>query len=190
MTATYSLKDDLGRLKYLTTDECVAAMAEAELLKPRQRMFFYTLYHTGGRIAEVLALRYGDVDLKDGCVSLVTLKRRNKAKVIRRRVPVPPTYLQMMDLVFEFSRGKPGKLLWPNTKRTAQYWIEGIFKRAGLDHHSTHSIRHTFAKRAVMKDIPPTLLKEWMGHSSIDTTSIYTQIGGDEEKELSKRMWE
>lgn len=190
MRQAYSLKDNSGRIKYLMEAECTRALAEADKLKPKPRMFFNTLYHTGGRIAEVLALRYGDIDLLGEEVSLITLKRRNKDKEIRRRVPVPPTYLKMMDLVFEINRNKPNKLLWPNTKRAAQYWIEGIFERAGLQHHSTHSIRHTFAKRAVMKEIPPTLLKEWMGHSSVDTTSIYTQIGGDEEKKFAKRMWE
>ncbi len=39
---------------------------------------------------------------------------------------------------------------------------------------SVHDLRHTFAKSLSYKNIDITVIKELLGHSSIQTTAIYT----------------
>ena len=41
-----------------------------------------------------------------------------------------------------------------------------------------HKFRHTFGVAAVLSGVPLNVLQEWMAHSLIFITSIYTQITG------------
>ena len=50
---------------------------------------------------------------------------------------------------------------------------------AGLDAQrfekaSTHWMRHTFARQALVDGVPIEVASELLGHASIDTTSIYS----------------
>jgi site-specific recombinase XerD len=38
--------------------------------------------------------------------------------------------------------------------------------------------RYTFAVKAIMDNVPLNVLQQWLGHSSIFTTSTYTQLTG------------
>ncbi|WP_369907623.1 tyrosine-type recombinase/integrase [Thermoplasma sp. Kam2015] len=39
-----------------------------------------------------------------------------------------------------------------------------------------HKFRHIFAVKAIMDQISLNVLQQWLGYSSVFTTSIYTQI--------------
>ncbi|MHB1758439.1 MAG: tyrosine-type recombinase/integrase [Leptospirillum sp.] len=39
-----------------------------------------------------------------------------------------------------------------------------------------HILRHTFATRQFEAAIPPAIVKNWMGHSSLITTLIYEHV--------------
>ncbi|MGC8563259.1 MAG: tyrosine-type recombinase/integrase, partial [Thermoplasmata archaeon] len=41
-----------------------------------------------------------------------------------------------------------------------------------------HKFRHTFAVKAIMSGVPLNVLQKWLGHSSVFTTSVYTEIMG------------
>ncbi len=45
-----------------------------------------------------------------------------------------------------------------------------------------HGLRHGFGVQALMKDVPLPLLQRWMGHADLETTAIYLQVIGNEEK--------
>ncbi len=51
-------------------------------------------------------------------------------------------------------------------------------------------LRHGFAVASLMKGVPLPILQQWMGHASLETTAIYTQIFGAEEREFACRLWE
>jgi len=42
----------------------------------------------------------------------------------------------------------------------------------------------------LVKNIPITLIKKWLGHSSLTTTSIYLDVANQEEKIIAKKIWE
>lgn len=52
--------------------------------------------------------------------------------------------------------------------------VNRIYERAGLDCSGLHVLRHTFAKNLIDNDKPITILQSLLGHSSLQTTSIYT----------------
>ena len=54
---------------------------------------------------------------------------------------------------------------------------------------SAKGLRHSYAINAISKGVPLPLIKRWMGHSSIQTTEIYLEIVGTEERKFAERMW-
>lgn len=53
---------------------------------------------------------------------------------------------------------------------------------------SSRGLRHGFAVHAVNK-APITMVKKWLGHSNLETTAIYLDVIGTEEREIAKRLW-
>jgi integrase len=39
------------------------------------------------------------------------------------------------------------------------------------------------------RKIPLPIVQRWLGHSRLETTAIYLDVSGDEERELAKRLW-
>lgn len=58
-----------------------------------------------------------------------------------------------------------------------------------FEHFSSHTMRHTFATRALEKGIPPKVVQEYLGHKKIDTTlDIYTHVLPETKKEEIKKI--
>ncbi len=51
-----------------------------------------------------------------------------------------------------------------------------------------HKFRHTFAVKAIMDGVPLNVVQKWLGHSSVFTTSVYTDITGMDTKEWMNRI--
>jgi integrase/recombinase XerD len=78
-----------------------------------------------------------------------------------------------------------GRYLFPSRTRTrehlSRYQINVLMKQylttAGLPrHYSPHWLRHTFATQLLNAGVPLEILKELMGHHSIQITLRYTQL--------------
>ena len=186
-TSEMTLFDSQGRRKYLCRAELERFLAAAGNLPPRERAFCQTLAYSGGRLAEVLALRKMDIDRKQGAIVIKSLKKRDKTH--HRSVPVPPALIATLELVFDLGRGKGSQVLWPVTIRQANRWVMRAMHAAGLEQYSPRSLRHTFGVTAVTSGVPLTAIKKWLGHADLKTTAIYVNAMGDEERGLAERMW-
>jgi len=51
------------------------------------------------------------------------------------------------------------------------------------------ALRHGFAMGAILNGVPLNVLQRWMGHAGIETTAIYVNVIGLEERALAQRMW-
>ena len=45
-----------------------------------------------------------------------------------------------------------------------------LTEKAGIPVSGQHVLRHTFATRCIEADIPPVVLKNWLGHTNIHIT--------------------
>jgi len=54
---------------------------------------------------------------------------------------------------------------------------------------SPKAARHAFAVDAIRVGVALNLVQRWMGHARIETTSIYADVTGDEERTIAERMW-
>ena len=161
----------------------------------------YTAVSTGLRQAELLGLRWRDVDFdfKSILVSRTLYKRRGvyefkepKRAHSRRRVNMTPklaAYLKEYkaereslllhlgrlprpdDLVFAKVEGKP---LDP---ALLSHNFARIVKRAGLENVRFHDLRHTFASLMLLRGARSKVISEALGHSSVAfTMDVYSHI--------------
>ena len=179
-----------GQRKYLTPEERAGFIAAAKQLKSRSaRTYCLTLAVTGARISEPLELTPLHIDWVARTITLRTLKRR---KLVHRIIPVPDDLLDMIELVHDTgNRRNVGLALWPIDRATAHRWVKQAMQIAGIigDQASAKGLRHGFAIAALEKNVPLNIVSRWLGHSNLQTTAIYGNFTGKEERGLAARMW-
>ena len=161
MTEKLDLFTADGQRKYLTPDERQSFIAAAKSHPDTKgRTFCLTLAHAGCRISEALQLDFRRVDLKAGQLIFRTLKKRD-GKAHHRAVPVPPDYLDGLDLVHDVRavqrrRRKIAEVLWPMSRATGWRRVAEVMAMAGIEgpHASPKGLRHAFGVHALMKEIP------------------------------------
>jgi integrase len=162
---------DRRRVRRALTAEEVERLLE--VAEPRGRKLWYLLaYMAGLRLAELKRLRWGDLDLKAGVLTV----RQGKAKRVDR-VPLHP------DLRAELARVRPTGTLpsapvFP-TAPTNETRVKD-YRRAGiklLDDEGRvadlHSLRVTLATTLAVKGVPPQVLRKIMRHSRSSTTEQF-----------------
>ena len=147
----------------------------------RDRAIMELLYSSGLRLAELVGLNVGDLDLRDRMVSVVGGKGRKD-----RRVPVGSVAARVLErwLVERAALikvgetavfvGRRGERLGPRAvqKRVAQWAV-----RQGLSMHVyPHLFRHSFATHLLESSQELRGVQELLGHADISTTQVYTHL--------------
>lgn len=188
-----SLYDCHGRRKYLTSNERRAFAAAALRSAPLIQTFCLTLLYTGARVSEVLALTPERIDHANSVIIFETLKRRRRG--VFRAIPVPKELIERLVRVHGFSPPviacEPGARLWHWSRTTAWKHVKAVMEAAGVPRSiaSPKAARHAFAVDAIQLGIALNLVQRWMGHARIETTSIYADVTGEEERTIAERMW-
>jgi len=76
--------------------------------------------------------------------------------------------------------GAPGDLVAPVDARVDSRRFARFLARCGIPAagRTPHSCRHTYAGLMTATGVPGALLGAYLGHSSADTTAIYTKLAG------------
>jgi integrase/recombinase XerD len=182
------LFDRDGKRKYLNQSErkayFQAASSEGDLA---ERTFCLTLFYTGCRISEGLNLTPQRVDLRGKTVVFETMKRR--ARGFFRSVPIPESLAKMLGEIIV--PANPSVPVWTYSRTTAFRLVKEGMKRAGVTGAMAcpKGLRHGFAVACIAQDIPLTTVQKWLGHARLETTAIYLNATGDEERAFAKRLW-
>jgi len=170
------------RERYLSDDEYAAMWRELDAYRgnPSAVAAIKLLALTGLRHREVLALEWRDVDERAG-----TLRLR-ASKTGARTVPVSDAALglvleQPRRDVYVFPRVRGGRM-WSVTDPWSR-----IRSRAGLEDVRLHDLRHSFASRAVRQGVPLIVVRDLLGHSSIQTTQRYSHVDDGHLREAASR---
>lgn len=151
------------------------------------------MYASGARIAEVAALRVGDIDFSTATVRLFGKGSKE------RMVPLYPRALRAVgdyladgrpelaakgrrpsDALFLSSRGNP---MGTDALRLR---FERAATAAGLPSSVTpHTMRHTYATELLSGGADLRSVQELLGHASISTTQVYTHLSVDRLKEAA-----
>ena len=182
VTTVNNLRSGPQELTFWDRVQSEAFLAKVRSLRPPWEAFFTCALHTGMRLGELLALRWGDVDF----VKRQLIVRRNYThghegtpKSGRNRV-VP-----MSDTLFEVLRSHRhlnGDLVFPDdtgsylrrSKVKHPFWT--CTRAAGLPRIRIHDLRHSFASQLVMAGVPLAGVKELLGHSDVRMTMRYAHL--------------
>lgn len=186
--------------KYLLAPEVTALLHY--LPDWHQHAFINTLWNTGARLNEALALRRRDFHLNDDIPHVVirTAKQRRagggrpkKGKSANRVVPLSdPAYVDEMRRLFASTReqfeedvitGERRALpVWSVSDRTVRNWLVRAIDAAGRDGVrfsitiSPHTFRHSFAMHLLYGHVHPKVIQGLMGHEKFESTEVYTKI--------------
>lgn len=186
MTFAPQLFDEAGRRKYLSNDELARFIRVARNADPQTQAFCLLLAHGGCRISEALAITPQHLDHENKRVIFRTLKRR---RTVFRAVPIPDA---LMRQLVRLARGGTDDIrLWPWARQTAWRKVKVMMERAGIEGAmaSPKGLRHGYGIKAAVSNVPPNLIQRWLGHAKPETTLIYLDAVGVEERQFAKRMW-
>ncbi len=177
------LRDRNGQRKYLNQAEREVFFYLADKLTPDKRAFCQVLYFTGCRISEALSLTSENIDLADQVIIIETLKRRRAG--LYRAIPVPPVLLTELKSMSESGQ------LFDFSRTGAWRIVKSIMSDAGI--HGTHAtakgLRHGFGIAHAAQNTPLNLIQKWLGHASSETTKVYLDAVGEEERSFAMRVW-
>lgn len=146
----------------------------------RDRAMVKLLLATGLRAIEVRNLKVSQLEL-----DLTVIGKGNKERTI-------PLQCQVLDEVLEYVNSRDirseyvfcnqkGGILGESTIRTI---IKKYVRKAGLPEKiSTHKLRATYATTLYDRDVDVMMMKELLGHESLETTNRYTKINREKKRE-------
>jgi len=172
------------------------AIFNTKLRIARDRAIIELLYSTGLRVSELTRLNKQDVDMVRK--EFRVLGKGKKARVVflsDRAVQALHNYFSMrtdglLPLFLNYSnRIKSEDVLDENKRRLTTVSVENIIRtyaaHAGLTKRVTpHVLRHSFATHLLQNGADIRAVQEMLGHSSITTTQIYTNITHKHLKEV------
>jgi integrase/recombinase XerD len=133
-------------------------------------------YGVGLRVSELVMMKVGDVDCLQKIIHLKSTKgSKHRLSIIPEKLVDQLAFLIQKkvssDYVFESERG--GHL----ASRSIQKVFTRAIAAAGINKPATfHSLRHSFATHLLEKGTNLRVIQKLLGHSSIQTTQIYTQV--------------
>lgn len=172
--------------KALTVDQVLSLLDAPDTATPlglRDAALLETMYATGCRVAEVVALDTGDLDVESSS-ALVTGKGNKQRLVLlgRHAVDALKTYLGTR-LELKGGRPDPGALfLSVRGRRLTRQAVWQIVKKHAVDAGipvadvSPHVLRHSAATHMVEGGADLRVVQEMLGHATIGTTQMYTRV--------------
>jgi len=160
---------------------------------------FMTMYYTGIREGELLALTPADIDFTNKTVTInKSYQRLNNEDIItspktpksNRVIPIPnglcACLKEYMSHCYEL---QPGDRLFPYTKFFLYHEMERGCKLSGVKRIRVHDIRHSHASLLVEMGFSPLLIAERLGHEKVQTTmDTYSHLYPNKQLEVARQL--
>ena len=163
--------DQMAQLLNIKGDDRVAS---------RDRAIMELLYSSGLRLAELVGLDIGAVDLNDGLVRVTGKGNKERIIPVGRKALAAVTEWQRIranDAAVEEQAlfvGRRGRRISP---RTVQAMVRRRAVAAGLPKRVyPHLFRHSFATHMLESSGDLRGVQEMLGHADISTTQVYTHL--------------
>ena len=212
-------KDKQKTVRNLRNEKCYgmgeirAFLSALRQEKPLHRILLLTSVVLGARRAEVVALRWNDVDFDENCIYID--KSAYKLKGQQQALKSPKSEQGYRCIFFpEIYRDE--LLSWKHEQQkiretAGKGWREQGFiftrdngdmfslygltdlcawfeKKNSFRHLKLHGLRHTFDSLLCSKGIGMETIKELMGHKSVSTTEIYTHAMTEDKQKAAEAM--
>lgn len=175
------------RVRFLSDDERQRLLEACKRSKsPYLYIVLILALSTGARKTEILSLRWPDVDLQRGIITLHKTKNRD-----RRALPLTGYAL---DLMHQHGKVRPidTDLVFPGLDRQSPADIglawEKARDRAGITDFRFHDLRHTAASYLAMNGASLAEIAEILGHKSFDMVKRYAHLSEQHTAGVVARM--
>lgn len=183
-------KKDKRLPKYITNEEVDAIFKVPDITSPlgqRNRLILELLYGGGIRVSELCSIKVNDIDIDNKTIRI--LGKGGKERIVF----YGSTCAEILELYLSDGRNillnkKNNEYLIigaykkdkPLTTRSVQLILNDIIEKASIKKKITpHVLRHTFATHLLNEGCDILIVKELLGHSSLDTTGIYTHVSNE-----------
>ncbi len=172
------MKEDKTLPKILSRDEIASLLGRCGNLK--HKAMFALAYGSGLRVSEICALHVKDIDSKEMRVFVKSGKRNKDRYTLLSRYT-----LEVLRDYWRHDRpNHPEGLLFPGwrnlspiTSKSINLAFERWLRIAGITKKvSIHSLRHAFATHLLEDGTDLFTIKELLGHSSINSTTVYLHL--------------
>lgn len=173
--------------EFLSEEEMMHLLEEnrkrSDFLAKRDQAFIELLFASGLRLGEIIRLTYPQIDEEEKTIRVVG--KGNKERITRfddvakEALEIYTKELRPLllgekkdqGIVFLNNKGDP------LTERGGEYLVENVAKKCSYPLHiHPHMFRHSFATELVDHGADLRVVQGLLGHESISTTSIYTDI--------------
>jgi len=189
-------------IKFLKLDQLERLLSAPDASTPagaRDRAILESLFSTGLRVAELVRLNRDQLRIRPATdfLEISVVGKGSKIRTVyfsERAVQWLKKYLEARDdldaaLFVNFNLGSKDS----SSRRLSIRSIENIVKKyivmAGLPTNSTpHTLRHSFATDLLAQGVDLRLVQEFLGHSNIATTQIYTHVTNKQLRDVHKKF--
>lgn len=190
--ATHALPDFFSEKEIdslLTANE-----KRTDKLKDRDQALLMLMFASGLRASEVVNLTFNQVDF-DNRIMKVSGKG-NKDRLVPFTNSAKEAMLNYINGLRKDLLKEDTKYIFLNSKgnkmtvRGLEYILDEIEAKTGLyGKIHPHMLRHSFATKMLNRGADLRTIQELLGHSSIETTSIYTHVAYENMKETYEKTF-
>lgn len=191
-------KKHADEMMFWTKDEFLRFI-EAMKDHPTAYAAFMTMYNTGVREGELLALTLSDIDFENSTIrinksyqrlngeDLITTPKTPKSK---RIITIPESLKNCLkDYTSKLYNIQPDERIFPHTKYYLAHEMDYGCEKTGVKKIRIHDIRHSHAAALIEMNVAPKLLQERLGHERIQTTlDTYGHLYPNKQAEVAKQL--
>ena len=205
LTVRHNLKEDptsrvespkLGRsLPKTLSEEEVERLIQApdvdDDIGLRDRAMLELIYACGLRVSELISLDILNINLRQGVIRVIGKGEKERLVPmgeealhwIERYINKSrPNFIKADNKITEVFLSKRGKAM---TRQTFWYRLKEYAQLASINKElSPHTLRHAFATHLINHGADLRTVQLLLGHSSLSTTQIYTEVARHRMKEL------
>ena len=186
ISTTFTLPKTLDIQTVLSLIESIKPIDSKSI---RDRLIFEFLYGTGCRISELVNTDLQDIDFDDNIIK-IRFGKGSKQRLIplgkSLKISVEAYVIQVRNNLLN-SNKSDALLLNSRGKRLTRQSIWSVINKyaieQGIKDLTPHTLRHAFATHLLEGGADVRVVQELLGHSSINTTQIYTHVTVDKLRE-------
>lgn len=184
-------REDNGRIRFLSPAEEAKLRAVIRAEFPKHEPELDLALATGLRQGNQCSLKWSDVDLE---ARQITISRAKNGRPFY--APVNSTAMAALLELKSMAGDSPYVILNRNKRGrgvgqppcTPEGWFNRAVEKAGLNGVCWHTLRHTFASRAVMAGLDLRVVADLLGHRTLAMVMRYAHLAPQFRLEASERV--
>ena len=163
--------------------EVIESISSTDANASRNKLIFEFLYGTGARISELVNTDLDDIDIESNIVK-IRFGKGPKQRIIplgkQLKIAMNSYLTRERNALVSSKKSCNSLLLNSRGARLSRQSIWEVINKIALQNNlaelTPHTLRHAFATHLLEGGADVRVVQELLGHSSVNTTQIYTHI--------------